>query len=429
MHMRLPPSQEPIVDAGLTPQAFAASLRQRLAPERWPLPLTSLPADAVLVGGAVRDAALGRLEPKPDLDLVVAGGAIALAWRLARRHRGTCVVLDADRDMARLVLQGWTVDLARRAGVDLAADLRRRDFTVNAIALPLAPGSAVLDPTGGLVHLRQRRLVAVAEANLLDDPLRLLRGVRLAAELQFTLAEPGLSWIRQQAHRLRQVAGERVLAELEKLAEAPAGDQGLRQAWELGLLAPWGGRPADGVAPQRLTLAACRAWGLSEAELAEALPLARLAWLLDGDALALLKGSRQLQQRCGCLRRWWAVLQRTPLEALEEPERLALHEQVDHDLPALLLSQPAEGTAGALRRWRDRDDPLFHPRPPLDGRRLQGALGIKPGPELGQLLSHLKRERAFGRLPSNDATGAGEAAIGCARRWLAQRHAGGVINF
>ena len=405
------------MDAGLTPQAFAESLRQRLAPERWPLQIESLPADAVLVGGAVRDAALGRLDEQPDLDLVVSGGAIALGRTLARSHGGTCVVLDAERDMARLVLKGWTIDLARREGPDLQSDLARRDFTVNAIALPLAPGSTAVDPTGGLEHLKQGQLVAVAEANLADDPLRLLRGVRLAAELQFTIEATSLVWLRRHAPTIGQVAGERVLAELEKLAVAPTGHRGLQQALELGLLQPWGARPAEGVMPLQLSPDADQTCGLTSQEMAEALPLARLAWLLDGAAVSLLKGSRRLQQRCSALRSWWATLQRTPLAALPEPERLALHEQLDQDLPALLLSEPVEQTRAALDRWRDPSDPLFHPRPPLDGRTLQQALGLKPGPRLGELLRHLKQERAFGRLADADH----EAAIRCASRWLEMR--------
>ena len=414
MHMRTRPRQEPIVDADLTPEGFARSLRERLAPDRWPFPVDNLPADAVLVGGAVRDAALGRLEETPDLDLVVASGAIALCQQLAREHRGTCVVLDAERDMARLVLKGWTIDLARQEGPDLIRDLGRRDFTVNAIALPLRPGSVVVDPTGGLEHLRQRQLVAVAEANLLDDPLRLLRGVRLAAELEFAIAEPSLIWIERHACRLGAVAGERVLAELEKLATSPGGHQGLHQAAELGLLAPWGAQPAEGLEPHQLSIEAAGLGGLASADRAEALPIARLAWLLDEAAVSQLKGSRRLQQRCTNLRRWWAVLASTPLEALAEPERLALHEQLDHDLPALLLSQPAAEARAALARWHDPSDPLFHPRPPLDGRQLQQQLALQPGPGLGQLLLHLKRERAFGRLADADAA----AAIDCAKRWL-----------
>jgi tRNA nucleotidyltransferase (CCA-adding enzyme) len=417
MHMRPRPRQEPIVNAGLTAEAFAESLRQRLAPERWPLPIGSLPADTVLVGGAVRDAALGRLDEQPDLDLVVESEAIALGRSLARHHGGTCVVLDAERDMARLVLKGWTIDLARREGPDLSSDLARRDFTVNAIALPLAPGSVAVDPTGGLTHLLQRQLVAVAESNLVDDPLRLLRGVRLAAELNFTIEPTSLRWIERHAPAIAQVAGERVLAELEKLAEAPSGHQGLQQAWALGLLKPWGAQPAEGPIQPQLSPETAHAWGLTPEEVAEALPIARLAWLLDGAAIGQLKGSRRLQQRCTTLRNWWAALERIPLAALPEEQRLALHEQVDADLPALLLGQPAEPCPTTLERWRDAHDPLFHPKPPLDGRDLQQALAIQPSPELGELLRHLKRERAFGRLSDSDP----EGAMGCAKQWLASR--------
>ncbi len=409
------------MDAGLTPEAFAESLRERLAPERWPLPLASLPADAALVGGAVRDAALGRLEERPDLDLVVSTDAIHLGRELARRHGGTCVVLDQERDMARLVLRGWTLDLARREGPDLASDLRRRDYTVNAIALPLAPGSRPVDPTGGLEHLLQRQLVAIAEANLLDDPLRLLRGVRLSAELGFALEEQTRHWIGMHAPTLAAVAGERALAELEKLAAAPEGHEGLHGAWRLGLLEPWGVRPAAGLGPQQLSLGAAQACGLTQPELAEALPLARLAWLMDGAAAGRLKGSRRLQQRCSALRQWWSVLEHTPLGALTEPERLSLHEHLDHDLPALLLGQPVERARQALARWRDPSDPLFHPRSPLDGRQLQQALALNPGPELGKLLQHLKRERAFGRLDASNSTSAEAAALDCARQWLEHR--------
>ena len=408
------------MDGDLTPAAFAQHLRQRLAPERWPLPLSALPADAVLVGGAVRDAALGRLEDAPDLDLVVADGAIALAEQLARHHRGSCVVLDAERDIARLVLRGWTIDLARREGPDLTSDLARRDYSVNAIALPLAPGSTVVDPHGGLEHLRHRTLVAIAETNLLDDPLRLLRGVRLAAELHFSIAEPTRTWIQRHAARLAMVAGERVLAELEKLATTPSGHTGLQQAWELGLLNPWGAKPAEGLFLPPLCEASAATLGLAPQEQASALPIARLAWLLDGRAVEQLKGSRRLQQRCGVLRHWWQALAGRPLDQLEEPARLALHEHLASDFPALVLGLNPEDARQALERWRDPADPLFHPRAPLDGRQLQQALALQPGPALGQLLAHLKRERAFGRLagPNENA-----AALDCARRWLLRQPA------
>ena len=159
-----------------------------------------------LVGGAVRDALLGRLAPRPDLDLVVPGDAVELARSLASRWGGAVVVLDQERSMARLVLHGWTIDLARCMGKDLRHDLLRRDYSANAIALPLQPlesAGELLDPSGGLADLGAGRLRAISEANLLEDPLRLLRGVRLACELGFALEATSLGWIRRHHARLR----------------------------------------------------------------------------------------------------------------------------------------------------------------------------------------------------------------------------------
>ena len=104
----------------------AAAAWGALRAEDWPLPLSAFPGDAALVGGAVRDALLNRLGPAPDLDLVVAEGAIGLCKALSKRYGGSPVVLDAERDIARLVIRGWSVDLARREGPSLEADLQRQ---------------------------------------------------------------------------------------------------------------------------------------------------------------------------------------------------------------------------------------------------------------------------------------------------------------
>ena len=82
------------------------------------MPLEALPAEAALVGGAVRDALLGRLKPRPDLDLVVPCDGVELVRRLAERLGGAAVVLDRERAIARLVLKGWTIDVARWIGGD-----------------------------------------------------------------------------------------------------------------------------------------------------------------------------------------------------------------------------------------------------------------------------------------------------------------------
>ena len=377
-----------------TPLSAAAQVRQRVAMGRWPLQPSDLPAGTVLVGGAVRDALLDRLGSHPDLDLVVPKGAIQLSRQLAKARRGTAVVLDAERDMARLVLGPWSFDLAAREGADLNSDLQRRDYSINAIAMPLEADQPLQDPCGGLADLHQGLLRAVSEANLLADPLRLLRGPRLAAELGFQLEPATAALIGQHHSHLPQVAPERVLAELDKLAACPNGEQGLRQACALGLLTPWleplpgHGAPLD-VSP------------LSPTEASEALPLARLSQILSANSLKRLHSSKRLQQRCARLRHWAAVLQSA--EPLDEPTWLQLCRDLEDDMPALVLLQP-KATAGWLSRWRDPADPLFHPRPPLDGRTLQAELGLPPGRALGQLLERLMLERAFGR--AHDLTAA-----------------------
>jgi tRNA nucleotidyltransferase (CCA-adding enzyme) len=422
------------------------TLWRSLAPRRWPLPLRALPPGSALVGGAVRDALLGRLGERPDLDLVVHCDAIALTRRLAADLGGSFVPLDPQRSIARLVLNGWTIDLARCAGADLAADLDRRDYTINAMALPLPssrgecdgspPEGNLMDPHGGLAHLAAGQLVAIREANLLADPLRLLRGVRLAAELDFGIDQTTWEWIQRHHQRLEEVAGERILAELERLAAAPAGARLLVAAGEAGLLEPW----ADGKAQEfqvrlaGLSPEAARERGLDDSEINWALPLARLAAVLSGGGLARLQASRRLQQRCRQLRRWRQRLAEggpgqgtvapAALECLGESERLELHQALEEDLPALLLHLEPASARSALARWRDADDPLFHPRSPLDGRQLQTELNLKAGPALGRLLGALTLERAFGRLP---AAGSGRAlseperqrVLMEARRWLA----------
>ena len=383
-----------------------------LRAEDWPVPLSAFPADAALVGGAVRDALLNRLGPAPDLDLVVAEGAIALCKTLSKRFGGSPVVLDAERDIGRLVIRGWSVDLARREGQSLADDLQRRDYSVNAMALPLAQRDQLVDPHGGLEHLQRRQLVALAERNLLDDPLRLLRGVRLASELEFELDETTAGWIQRHRERLSSVAGERVLAELEKLCQSPQGQQGLQRCLDWGLLAP-----CPALAPLApLTAEQASSRGLSEQECQEALPLARMAAVLDGPGLQQLKSSRKLQQRVQRLRHWQQRLgAQNPAEhaeALKEAERLQLHRDLSSDLPALLLHWPAPAAKAWLRRWRDPEDRLFHPRAAINGDQLQQELGLKASPQLGSLLQFLMLERAFGRL---DGTA---EALERARQWL-----------
>src|SRR5256885_2759134 len=159
------------------------------------------PPGAALVGGAVRDTVLGRAVA--DVDVAVPSGALDLARRCAERLGGTCVVLDAERGAARVVTDGGlTLDLTDFRAPSLEGDLAARDFTVDALAVPLAPllargRAAIVDRTGGLADLKARRLRPAVAGVLDDDPLRALRGVRLEATLGLRLTAAAARAARQ----------------------------------------------------------------------------------------------------------------------------------------------------------------------------------------------------------------------------------------
>ncbi len=405
-------------------------LWQLLDPPRWPIPFSDFPPGSALVGGAVRDALLGRLANRPDLDLVVPVEAVRLAETLAQRHGGTVVALDRERSIARLVIRGWTLDLARQEGPVLAADLLRRDYSINAIALTLPNGgeeAVLVDPCHGLEDLAAGRLRALSEANLLDDPLRLLRGMRLGADLGLPIDQESKGWIRAHGARLTEVAPERVLGELERMAKSPSGQRGLAQALDFGLLDPWLAPDAlpmsPGILIEALTPARAQARGLSSEEALTALPVARLALLFDAASLGRLQASRRLRQRVGGLHHWLSRLKAATihgeLDRLDEDERLALQMDLEADLPALVLHLEGSQAKTALERWRNPNDPLFHPAAPVDGTSLREQLHLGAGPLLGQLLHHLKRERAMGRLPAQNHDR--ELIRATAERWLQER--------
>ena len=401
MHMHPTSAEDSILEVDAC--QMASQLLNCLQPQRWPIPLDRFPAGTVLVGGAVRDGLLNRLPEHPDLDMVVPADALGQVRKLSQEFGGACVVLDRDRDMARLVLGRWTIDLARQEGDDLTADLLRRDYRINAIALTLTTEPKLLDPSGGIADLRAQRITAINERNLLDDPLRLLRALRLAAELSMTIDEATVEMIARHRHLLPKVAPERIQAELLKLVQAKNADQAIGLLNALQVIEPWSSDK-----PQE-TLNTC---ALTTEEQQLALPLARLTQLLSDQGVKDLRFSRKHIQRCMRLRAWRDRDQQQSTDSLTEQERLRLHQELEEDLPAFILSWPMERQKEWLNRWRDREDKLFHPSAPLDGRTLQAELGLRPGPRLGKLIHHLCLERAFGRIQNqNDA-------IQCARAWI-----------
>ncbi|MFE1745312.1 CCA tRNA nucleotidyltransferase [Coleofasciculus sp. H7-2] len=209
-----------------------------LSPKTWPFSLELLPQPAYMVGGAVRDALLGRRREYRDLDFVLLADAVKTARKIASRYKAGFVLLDAQRQIARVVFEQATVDIAQAEGSSLEIDLQRRDYTMNAIAYNPHTGE-LIDPLNGYADLQQGVIRMVSPKNLQDDPLRLLRAYRQAAQLGFIIEPETQSAIRQLAPLLGQVSAERVQAEFAYLLNTPKGTPWIIAAVDDGLLQTW----------------------------------------------------------------------------------------------------------------------------------------------------------------------------------------------
>lgn len=180
-----------------------------------------------LVGGAVRDAL--RARAPVDFDCTSAGDPTALAKALAGKVRGHWFWLDEPRRQSRVIIGKVTCDFAPWRAATLAGDLAARDFTINAMAIDLADpltGTALIDPLGGRADLAARILRCAGPGVLLDDPLRILKGIRHAAELDLTIEPATLCAMQAAAVRLPVMAPERLRLEIWRIMATPA-PQGL----------------------------------------------------------------------------------------------------------------------------------------------------------------------------------------------------------
>src|SRR5689334_388805 len=191
--------------------------------------------EAHFVGGCVRDVRLGR--PVVDVDVVVPGDPAPAARRLARATGGSPFALSETHGAWRVVLDGRTIDVTARRGGDIVADLGERDFTVNAMAIPVnGAGEDVVDPFGGLSDLADGRLRLVSDRVFTDDPLRLLRLARIAHELGFEVDPDAELLARRDAHLADRAAGERIYAEVRRLLAPEHPDAAVRLLDGLGVL-------------------------------------------------------------------------------------------------------------------------------------------------------------------------------------------------
>jgi putative nucleotidyltransferase with HDIG domain len=217
-------------------------MNERVDLPEWPLAaVRTLAAQRGLqvwpVGGVVRDAILGR--PLHDWDFAVDRDARSLARAVADALGGAYYHLDPERDVGRVILEQpaadrLELDFAALRGPDLEADLSARDFTINAMAL--GPQGEVIDPHGGLEDLEERRVRSIGPEALDEDPVRMLRAVRLAAEMDLRLEARTAAWIIQRAHTLPRVAVERVRDEFVRILAAPAAASHVHVLDELTLL-------------------------------------------------------------------------------------------------------------------------------------------------------------------------------------------------
>jgi hypothetical protein len=318
--------------------------------------------DAWLVGGAVRDGLLGR--PVVDVDVVCADPEGA-ARRYARLSGGAPFPLSERHGAWRVGLDGGrTVDFTALQGGSIEADLAQRDFTVNAIAAPVA-GGPPLDPFDGRGDLERQTLRRVSDSIFDDDPLRLLRAVRLEDELAVRLDGETERLLRERAGLASRPSGERILGELERLSPA-----GWLRLDELGLLAALGGsaerlRAGDLVDSPWFLLVAALGAGLAELPISNELrryaqTLLRAEPPADGSPRAIHRFRRSTEP--------WAL------------DALAFVHAAEH--------------AGKVEAARAAE-----PTEPL----LRGdELGLAPGPEIGRMLALIAEERAAGTIATRE---------------------------
>jgi tRNA nucleotidyltransferase/poly(A) polymerase len=326
-----------------------------------PPPASVIGDDAYVVGGAVRDELLGR----PVIDVDIASPHPEAAARAYGKAAGGAVFPLSERHGAwRVALpDGRTVDFTPLQG-GIEADLATRDFTINAIAQPLGGGEAV-DPFGGREDLERRVLRGVSASIFRDDPLRLLRAVRLEDELDFRLDEETARLVREEAALVDRPAGERIVAELVRLST-----RGFERLDELGLLAPLGGSLE-------------RLHGLEEPT-----PEMRLVAVFE-ERLERLPVSNELKRYAG------ALLRAKPPAELSPRSVFRFRRATEPwAIDAARFARGGDALERAIEDAR-RGDP---PEPLLRGDEL----GLPPGPEIGRLLALVEEERAAGTISTQE---------------------------
>lgn len=190
--------------------------------------------EGYLVGGIIRDFLTGKTSVDRDIAI---SGAEKFAHKIANKFDGTFITLDSVNKIFRVVLPDKTnfLDISEIEGSTIEEDLKRRDFTINAIAYDLK-NDKFIDTTGGIEDLENKVLRHISDKNFEDDPLRLLRGFRFFSTTGFRMTEELESAISKYAHLILKPAPERINYELMKLFGGKYAAETLLKMNEFGIL-------------------------------------------------------------------------------------------------------------------------------------------------------------------------------------------------
>ena len=367
------------------------------------------------MGGAVRDALLSRTRAVIDIDLVVPVDAVELARDISRDYKSGFVMLDAERSIARLVFDGMTVDFAQQMGGSLAADLHRRDYRMNAIAYHLKD-QRLIDPLNGHGDLQAKLVRMVSAQNLADDPLRLLRGYRQAAQLGFEIEAKTARTIEALAPRLNTVAAERAMTELRYLLAVSHQDPRVLIA-AVELIQVWLPRiQRETLASELQAITAAlkliesqvpQLWQELNIPLRPTLPTTVADITLFCGLLGSLPSKEILAKLTASITEITAinVLQQSTFSPwpANVVDIFHLFQATGKHFPGFIVLKLAAGwTLAALNplidRYFDRQDPLSHPVLLVNGKELMSALNLPPSPAIGQLLAAIQLGQVRGEI-------------------------------
>ncbi|MBS3029498.1 MAG: CCA tRNA nucleotidyltransferase [Dolichospermum sp. DET50] len=405
----------------------------RLAAKNWPFSLEYLPQPVYMVGGAVRDAILGRVREYVDLDFIIPVDAVKVARKIAQRYQAGFVLLDAERQIARAVFPEATADFAQQEGESLITDLYRRDFTINAIAYN-PHTQEIIDPLAGYKDIESGLLRMISPVNLQNDPLRLMRAYRQAAQLGFTIEPATQETIRSLAQDIRKVAAERVRVEVGYLLATSHGTFWLNTAWKDGVLTSLFKNATDEsfiklIAVDEAYAVIRQRWQELGEELTNYvretvktswLSIAKLACLVDSKPeIAELELQELTYSRAEIRGVTTGLRLFAELKEVHKPLRKQyfLFREMGILFPAVLVLALANDivakgrfeesmlvTYGLLiKRYLDKNDVVAHPIPLLNGKDMMTALKIPASPLIGELLMEVGVAQAEGKISTVEA--------------------------